>query len=136
MNKEELRIGNLVNDEDGIIQPITAIIPNFLQFGNIVCHEEKIMGLHSNIETIRGIPISEEWLVKLGFEKHDGGFFNIYQKSIKMVSSIGLTEDRKLTCNENGNKWFLDDSYITMIHEVHQLQNLYYSLTNKELKVK
>ena len=71
------------------------------------------------------IPLTEEWLIDLGFEKVD----------------VNLFEKRCLTLFiENGTwKWFLGDRAYklgTEIKYVHTLQNLYFALTGEELIVK
>jgi hypothetical protein len=86
------------------------------------------------------IPLTEEWLLKLGFEK-DG--FNAFNKSIALHK-----RQYKVLCF-SGDYLFLREANTDLRHEdslctlwnkdikkqfyVHELQNLYYALTGKEL---
>jgi len=107
MKAEELRINNWVKDENGPYQ---------------------IKGEHldeDNFPTIQTweIPLTEEWLLKFGFENWDKN---------KWVDSNSV-----LTISKN------DDNFLCLINQrdvdilyVHQLQNLYFALTGKELTLK
>ena len=94
MNARELRIGNLVYEDDN----------------NVVLEIDE-WDL-TNIGTIKPIPLTEEWLVKL-----------------KMEHNESLTKG-------NGTYWFTLITPHTPITYVHQLQNLYFALTGEELKIK
>lgn len=69
-----------------------------------------------------GVPLTEEWLLKFGFEEVDyaGGCYNL---------GIVCIDTSDFNCVVNG-KW-LD----VKIQYVHQLQNLYYALTQTELQL-
>jgi hypothetical protein len=68
-------------------------------------------------DRLSGIPLTEEWLLKLGFEKTQGCF---------LKNGIRLLAIRDL--------YFRGSFPIkTDIKFVHQLQNLYFALTNQEL---
>ena len=73
-----------------------------------------------NIEKlIEPILITPEWLERFGFEK----------KPIHWEGAIDLMAD--------GDEWNFESGYIDInIKYVHQLQNLYYALTGKELEKK
>lgn len=81
------------------------------------------------------IAISEAWLLRLGFEKH------------KDVFSLSINDGGVIEYKKDGDKYIIsyeipsmNDPYEIGIHQmehikaVHQLQNLYFSLTGKELK--
>jgi hypothetical protein len=92
-------------------------------------------GMHSPIleheysfEELRPIPLTEEWLLKFGFhEKY---------KSVSNRWNIG-----SFYLHDNENEFgdlsgvFMYD-YFLEVKSVHQLQNLYKSLTGEELKIK
>lgn len=66
------------------------------------------------------IPLTEEWLLKFGFSIK--GFKGGYQ-----------------ICTSSLGGWILDNGFSCVGIEfeyVHQLQNLYFALTNEELKIK
>lgn len=71
------------------------------------------------------IPLTEEWLVKFGFDKLHGNWFD----------NEGMIE---LYEKDNGYV-MLEDSYYHCSQDllyVHQLQNLYFALTGEELELK
>lgn len=77
----------------------------------------------------RPIPLTEEILLKCGFVEDGNKWFN------KDSIILGyMTTDKYLQCeikaNEFDTKWRLLD-----IKYLHQLQNLYFALTEKELEI-
>jgi len=101
-----------------------------LMIGNKVIHNGKVhdivsIDIYNDIKA-DPIPLNEEWLLKLGFRHaytsvHEG--ISIYNKDL---FSIEYHQD---TLWINGNK-------VNHIKHVHQLQNLYFCLTGKELEIK
>lgn len=108
MKAEELRIGNWVKDENGPYQ---------------------IKGEHldeDNFPTIQTweIPLTEEWLMKFGFTWknfafRDGTFTVRLHKEFYVFLSIEGVRPVQIK-----------------LDYVHQLQNLYFALTGKELTIK
>jgi hypothetical protein len=78
-----------------------------------------------NILGYKPIPLTEEWLIKLGFEKTEGWDDMIFWR----IHVNGQTFD--LEENLQGYEY---DMWIIVRH-VHQLQNLFYSLTGTELSL-
>ena len=79
----------------------------------------------SNWDVIKYQPIliTEEWLIDLGFEDIGG---HEYQIDHDLIVENEYTE--------NGFWNFVyGNAYITRIKSVHQLQNLYFAITGKEL---
>ena len=112
MESRELRIGNYVN----------WIIP----FSNEYSPKEvdiKILSLINNDSDIcKPIPLTEEWLLKFGFEKIIVENYPIYIFNGFMVE---VYTDCCVICYNN--------TEITKIKFVHSLQNLYFSIKLKEL---
>jgi len=112
MKATELRIGNLVKYNDGGIFKVIGIY----NFGLDV--EDDIEVTYMEYENFSAIPITEEWLLKFGFEKkyknYEKGYFMFFKGSCSRISYklslIGIN-----------------------IKYVHQLQNLYFALTGEEL---
>jgi hypothetical protein len=81
------------------------------------------MGYHHLMDPI---PLTEEWLIKFGFEK-DAENTSWYNRGIISVS-------------KNGNIAFhLEGKWLNSkvrVDSVHQLQNLYFALTGEELTIK
>lgn len=123
MKTTELRIGNYVNlryirpdgtNEVWWAKQVDSIYPDTLTFlGQRVDFTEKF---------IKPIPLTEEWLLKFGFERKNKSFHKRdYQCEWQTV-----IERRKNFFAYKG----------TWMQHVHQLQNLYFALTNKELTTK
>lgn len=116
MKANELRIWNLVQN----VYKDT--------FG--ISHET-LCDFANGYVNLKPIPLTEEWLKKFGFEKKTG----IYRKSFnEKVIGIGL--DGSYGLYDNENDWKIGSSFCgnNRIIFVHQLQNLYFALTNEELK--
>jgi hypothetical protein len=99
----------------------------------------------SIIELIEPIPLTEEWLIKFGFEKSIDGFE--MSKDITIRNNNGWVKEMVFfqiddgLCGvslrdiyDSGEK----ETYVIEIdiEYVHQLQNLYFALTNIELTIK
>ena len=128
MKASELRIGNYINRPD---------------LGDGHLRTESILAIYERVKTtgpiktifdfqdIHPIPLTEEWLLKFGFgksEDHEVGHntdlnFNFYYdwhfKRFRIES--GFNSD---------NDWIVPMPHIQYVH---QLQNLYFALTGKEL---
>ena len=105
----ELRIGNVVN--------IIGIVP-------IQIDAQRILSFANGDDTYKPVPITEDWLLKFGFELR--GIYYHFPNSYF-----------KLEQYKNKNAYWLrsgtEDLDCTRINYVHQLQNLYFALTGKEL---
>lgn len=129
MTSTELRIGNLIQcyrkafDKEKTQHKISGIF--FLdEFGDCVELEDGfIININKGIEPI---PLTEEWLLKLGFELysekeyHGNGLYPI------LVWDDGFWLDD----NETGT---INDKPILYVH---QLQNIHFVLTGEELVCK
>ena len=129
MEANELRIGNYVyNDYLKKNKQINGIFNNEIWLSEI---GEDEFDQRSVIDSINPIPITEDWLLKFGFRatisNKDSGY-----------KQFGLREckfDFMFTLECNGNpEFFLENVGLDILY-VHQLQNLYFSLTEKELTV-
>ena len=112
MRASELRIGNIVNN-NGYSEWI-------ISDGSDIDFSEK---------NCKGIPLTEEWLLKFGFEK-----------TINPPSAPIWDEDIQYVykgyrfCQDVNSGWFLLGYSWNTKHfkYVHQLQNLYFALTEEE----
>ena len=122
MKASELRIGNLVEKylEPQISEWIetTVTIQTFIE-----------IGINPDRHGYRPIPLTEEWLVKLGFKQMYflGAKINYYVKGSIIYSIIDRHVEYK-----NGNINFI----IRKCEHVHDLQNLYHAITGQELTLK
>lgn len=120
MEAKEIRIGCSFQLENSVLGGGIATIKN--KYDLDVAFDL----LESNL--IKPIPLTEEWLFKFGFKT------DILKTKVLYYNTIPyfvLTKGLK----RNGYPFHLNGykNYPRPLHYVHQLQNLYYSLTGKEL---
>lgn len=120
IKSNELREGNYVNVVGKNSFNITGIIQveDIISGCGINMHHDSFA---HKLKDIQPIPLTEEWLIKFGFDPcyfADGGKLSFY----RINDSNFLLPDFTLV-------WFG-----TKIKYVHQLQNLYFALTGEELK--
>ena len=119
MKANELRIGNYVT----LLGKITKVSP-------IMIAEEYQSGLCSS-DYLEDIPLTEKWLLKFGFDlirnNKDSGYkqYENYTNGFTIMFSIEVNEQPVCWVESIG----LDVMF------VHQLQNLYFALTGKELTI-
>jgi hypothetical protein len=136
MKANDLRIGNLVNyliidemDERKKWFEVSEIDYDDLR---------TIQNKHEVNQDYQPIPLTEEWLLKFGFKKFESdgivgydysdpnGKTIVYEKGRHTIVQWGIT-----------NPFFYSNHNLRVeITSVHQLQNLYYALTNQELTIK
>jgi len=136
MKAEELRIGNLVGIEN------TAIHANGCNHLEARFEIEEIRNesVHFKgfaygefLKDLKPIPLTEEWLIRFGFEKIDN--------PNNTPTWVWL---------KNGERWFIEtcknkDIFLKGLgfggnqvntNYVHQVQNLYFAITGEELTIK
>lgn len=117
MEAKELRLGNYLNYRD---KERILIVSNLGSFRfETVCHNTGIIYGSDDASEYNGIPLTEEWLLKFGFEKKTSSFV-IYPVSIK---------------KQTKDAFFYTPASLHLEY-VHQLQNLYFALTGEELSIK
>ena len=114
MKANELRIGNLVYAFKTVWQVDNTCFTNV-----------------DKLETYKPLPLTEEWLYKLGFENDDGVFSlpdhnTGYFEVIKLRAGIDLRERFELSSHD----------FNPHLDYVHQLQNLHFALTGEELTLR
>lgn len=118
----ELRIGNLLKFGNNICKVYEINNLNFY-----IRNEKEDESLKSSWANIEPIPLTEEWLLKLGFEKSNRIDLGELKPCYVMFS---------LALMIRHNSFFID--WIggnTELKYVHQLQNLYHALTGLELQI-
>jgi hypothetical protein len=122
MKSNELRIGNWVEQPNGGVTRVTAIL-NDLQIKTETGYIDKYC---------RPIPLTEEWLLKFGFEKDEIGqlFLEPYIDDVE-ANIVFYLEGDEVVLRDS-----FEDIFLTRVHFIHQLQNLHHALTGKELKLK
>ena len=114
MKANELRIGNLLLFENEVQELSSIHSDNTIRLRKT--KEDNCHGCyHVNTIIIKPIPLTEEWLLKFGFEK---AYETCYQYKDFILN----------------DKFIMMDIDITIqLKHVHQLQNLYFALTGEEL---
>jgi hypothetical protein len=117
--KNELRIGNLVRyQEDTTIKQGIVYCLNYTNC-TVGCKFGRDTVKYSNIEPI---PLTEEWLLKFGFIQKNNQFF---------LENFRFHIEKP--CNYDGYIFCDNHIVLTETKHIHQLQNLYFALTNEEL---
>jgi hypothetical protein len=120
MRANELRIGNLVKhiDKDSVftVKGIDLL--------GIDC-ENDIESMYSSYEMLYYVKLTEEWLLKFGFEKTmSWTYVKDLVGNLELVYYLG---------EKGWSIGFKSYSDFSNLKYVHELQNLYFALTGKEL---
>ena len=123
----ELRIGNLVLTKDGITK-----VSDVLEVGINMIHDS----WEYDLGDIEPIPLTEEWLVKFGFNIK--GVTGLKGKYVVWLYDVKdycfMIHDSRDNLDSNDLKVY--STPLANIKHVHQLQNLYFALTGEELTIK
>ena len=120
----ELRIGNCVTDihSPNAVFRVNEIKKRICVFGGKLNYRVKY-------EDLLPIPLTEEILLKCGFEydKYAGSFIK---------DDFNFDLDKTVNNGVNGFDVYIknEEHVISKIKHLHQLQNLYFALTNSELE--
>ena len=115
MEAKELRLGNLIYNGIREVFKVNAMTIGYFDISQ------------ATLGAFKPIPLTEEWLIKFGFEKNVryGVEFTKYCKYKNFNIEVSV--------------YLLDGKYVTgddfEINYVHQLQSLYYALTGEELTI-
>jgi len=108
----DLRVGNILQSYEGSEFEYVVI-----QSGDILMCQEA----NENFNNWRKpIPITEEWLLRMGFESLEDGWYKI----------------EEYTWNIYDKGFRYKGQHIAEPDYIHQLQNLYHALTGEELTIK
>ena len=126
MDARELRIGNYVNRLGQ--QTVVNSVSHGLEGLSYVSTKASGVVTENQIESI---PLTEEWLLKFGFEKRERKYY---------LSTLSMKE---LTTYPITILWLSGEIYLSIGDStitygeipVHRLQNLYYALTGEELTI-
>jgi len=136
MKANELRIGNLVKLLDRTVFTISSIE----QKGFTVQNKEETTWIEA--EEFEPIPLTEEWLLKFGFEKiitdTEDAYGIDYNLEVPDICYISYSDD--FSCSIYGSEYASKNSIGAIpnwnsIKYVHGLQNLYFALTGEELTI-
>jgi len=119
MKVNELRIGNLVKE-------LCLTDP----YKDITGVDISRMWKNPNSELFNPIPLTEEWLIRFGFTKRKFKHQFIWTNKYREVTiSQSFRYEESIFFIKCG----YDIRYSPSLEHVHQLQNLFFALTNEEL---
>jgi hypothetical protein len=135
MDPRELRIGNLVTDEfyDTFSKTIEVESINEkginLEIENSDDYPE--MQRHwiepyYTFEQLRGIPLTCEWLMRFGYQEYYRSEWQIKYEKPDVLLHLMVKENRTMA--------FVQGTYVKDIKDIHDFQNLYFTLKGEELK--
>ena len=125
IKENELRLNNLVmvNYKTDLLSKVTWIQEGSI---NVIFDRQPdlVNGIVCSVNDLISIPLTEEWLIKFGFKKTWFGYENI-----STGIEIEPLENGDYTICINANEYHIGENF----KYVHQLQNIYFALTNREL---
>lgn len=124
MKAEELRIGNWINEEDWKSGRDIRINGDAIQ----ALYESQRKFTTHLYRSWKPVPLSESWLLKLGFEYSINWEIEIYERTYLSISLYDNGNFRASLSWDNTIRLFKGD-----LKYVHELQNLYHAITGKEL---
>lgn len=156
MKANELRIGNLVGLDDSEWNGFNQFF-EFMSNSDVgifledkskhatvisIANEIELMAYGADLDyyaisEIQPIPLTEDWLVRFGFEKNEYRDNVFHLDSLDICFGWGWEEkERHFHYAHDFEKGDGYDCLWKAINYVHQLQNLYFALTGEELTIK
>lgn len=132
MNFKELRPGNYLHAYNHVYNTFGQEREKYLAIVTMVS-ESSISFSHEgprlNHTTTEPIPLTEEWLIRLGFEKAEDEKF--WHPKFKYPVKCDLNNQWEAWM-DLGDRWLT----LTQIDYVHEVQNLVYEIAGEELTIK
>jgi len=127
MRTEELRIGNLVQDEHGSVMYVYRLWKGGAELAS---NMDGFDDLDYEDDEMFGVPLTEEWLVRAGFDvKENSSWATGEEQKFKVFSKGNFTYN-----SIQGLWWFFGKVLPNQPKYVHKLQNIYYELVDQELE--
>ena len=127
IKENELRLNNLVmvNYKTDLLSKVTWIQEGSI---NVIFDRQPdlVNGIVCSVNDLISIPLTEEWLIKFGFKKTWFGYENI-----STGIEIEPLKNGDYTICINSNEYHVGENF----KYVHQLQNIHFALTIKELEL-
>lgn len=136
MKAEELRIGNYIKIDSGIGKVVSLMSNTFCNECanddyNITIEMEDGTFREEEEVKVEGIPLTEEILLNCGFE-----YVNPDNKAIGMLSpDDGRGNRNRIMYFDTNFRMILNTWNYRPINYIHEVQNLYFAITNKELNI-
>lgn len=128
MKANDLRVWNYFQ-HNGIVSRCLGVTIDEHEHGGIVWYDKEL-GFYLPLNECFGIPITEEWLLKFGFEKDE----DYFSKESYHLRIFEASPNRKAYFY-SGNDHVSGGNLDAVIMFVHQLQNIYFALTGEELEL-
>ena len=127
MKATELRIGNWV------LEPMKS--KGIVSWGQCQIFHGDFKLCESNPELYKPIPLTEEWLKKFGLEQQGS-----HEQDGENFIEFGIDDRFSITCLRRSGVFEMDydvgySQQTRTLKYVHQLQNLYFALTETELEL-
>lgn len=127
---KDLRIGNLVY-QDYVNRQV--FVSGFWEQSDECWYKYDDNEFRGPIQSFKGILLTEDWLIKFGFNEKYGGSYNRWLKRADNVNVfVKLIDSEDENGKLKGEFWY---DCGTHVKYVHQLQNLFYALTGEELLI-
>lgn len=136
ISANELRIGNYVTDHLGRTQKVAET-----RSDAYICYLSNGVKLKYKLNTTQPIPLTEEWLLKLGLKRGGYDMIEVWHPDKPRFVMVGYLDDEEdndylgWNYNHEGTTEEEYGSSRIYIRYVHQLQNLYFALCGEELKL-
>lgn len=126
MKTKDLRLGNYVTDNLGFTMYVIGIYEDTVLL-NFEGNEGDVWEVYE--KDLRGVMLDTELLIKSGFKKHPETIgWDKYSNGVVDLSLAPLKSGRHVPV-------ILVNGEYVQIKYLHQLQNLFYALTQKELEI-
>lgn len=119
MKATDLRLGNIL--ERGVV---SGIATEFVEYAGMAFD-----GAIFEVSSETPIPLTEEWLVRFGFEEALWSSVVYILHGFTIIPGTGLAGTDELVVSS----WYIKELEL-FITDVHQLQNIIHALTGKELE--
>ena len=119
MKAIELRIGNSIIYNGGLPEDVDEI--TIVEIADIVWLQQNNYEFN---KYHKPIPLTEEWLLRFGFERNDNYKIKEFVRGDMII----------YTYNKVNKEVYYGICVEVKIKYIHQLQNLYFALTGRELK--
>lgn len=142
LSAKNFRIGNIVkakttSDEFNIVKEIGFSDEQRGYYLRLETVNHGVWLEHNGENLILGIPITEKWLVNLGFEKDNNGSYwiDLQTHYLELIPSNGYWYPTYVQVPEMSHE---PDQRVSTnrIEFVHELQNLFFAITGSELEFK
>lgn len=139
MQFNELRIGNIINvTHQGKPMPAAVWSISRREIYANTLEPVDVKYMHKRMDQVEGVPLMEDWLVRLGFECDDNDRVWTHKCTWGGLSQALMMVER---INDPYSPFMVSVAWqgvieIKVVTSVHQLQNLYFAITGEELKLK